>query len=148
MIIGARHTGLVVRDIERSLSFYQGLLGLSVVSRKKESCPYIETVVGIPGAALEWVKLKSADEYHVELIQYSPDGQSSSEAGNARSDKQGCSHIAFTVRDIDTVYNKLQSKGCHCNSKPQTSPDGLARVMYCHDPDGIIIEFVEEIKTV
>ena len=146
MITGTRHTGLVVRDIERSLSFYRNILGLTLWKREKEEGPFIENVVAIKDVVIEWAKLKTPDGSVVELLQYPAHPEAKDRAENAPSNRQGCSHIAFTVEDIDAVYKKLQSNECHCNSGPQTSPDGLARVMYCHDPDGIIIEFVEEIK--
>ena len=59
MIRETRHTGLVVRNLERSLAFYEAL-GLRVWKRDKESGPFIETVVGIPGVRLEWVKLRAS----------------------------------------------------------------------------------------
>ena len=48
MILNQRHTGLVVRDIERSIRFY-GALGLKVWRRETETGPFIDAVVGIPG---------------------------------------------------------------------------------------------------
>ena len=70
MILATRHTGLVVRDLDKSLVFYRDILGLSIFKRMKESGPYIEWVVGIPGVVLEWIKLKANDGSLVELIQY------------------------------------------------------------------------------
>lgn len=145
MILATRHTGLVVRDLEVSLAFYRDILGLSVFKRMKESGPYIEHVVGIPGVLLEWIKLKVSDGSLVELIQYHTNSGISQEIVNLSSDRLGCSHIAFTVNDIDRLYEVLVAKGYYCKSVPQMSPDGSVKVMYCHDPDGIIVELVEEV---
>ena len=146
MILATRHTGLVVRDLERSVAFYRDIFGLSVLKLMKESDRYIEQVVGIQGATLEWVKLKALDNSLIELIQYYTSPAVPKYTENFPSDRFGCSHIAFTVTDIDGLYKTLVDKGYHCNSMPQFSPDGKVKVMYGHDPDGIIIEFVQEVS--
>jgi catechol 2,3-dioxygenase-like lactoylglutathione lyase family enzyme len=144
MIRNIRHSGLVVRDLQDSLNFYKDLLGLTIWKRAQEEGPFIEKLVGLPGVSLEWVKLKTADESIIELLQYHshPDQQPFE---NAPSNRLGCSHVALTVEDLEKVYNELCDKGFHCNSEPLLSPDGKAKVLYCHDPDGIILELVEEI---
>jgi len=145
MILATRHTGLVVRDLNKSLIFYRDILGLSVFKRMKESGPYIERVVGIPGASLEWIKLRVPDGSLIELIQYFSGSGVQQEIENSSSDRIGCSHGAFTVNDIDRLYSVLIDNGYHCNSMPQLSPDGTVKVMYAHDPDGIIVELVQEL---
>lgn len=144
MIRATRHVGLVVRDIEASLAFYRDMLGLQVYRRETEEGPYIDQVVGISNVVLEWAKLTVADGSTLELLQYHSH-PSSAPVENAASNRLGCSHIAFTVANLDDTYQKLTSNGFHCNSVPQVSPDGRARLVYCHDPDGIIMELVEEL---
>ncbi|OGS08941.1 MAG: hypothetical protein A2270_04550 [Elusimicrobia bacterium RIFOXYA12_FULL_51_18] len=146
VVRSARHTGLVVSNLNRSLDFYSGVLGLEVVGRKKEKGPYIDSVVGIKGVELEWIKLRTQDGYIIELLNYISHPDTSSASAPARSNRLGCSHVAFTVNDIDPLYEKLTAEGFACNSKPQVSPDGKVKVMYAHDPDGIILELVQEIK--
>jgi len=143
--LNIRHTGLVVRDLKQSLHFYQDILGLSVWKRAREEGPFIEKLVGIPGVSLEWIKLKTGDDSLVELLQYHshPD---QTPIKNSTSNQVGCSHVAFTVDNLEKVYRKLCNRGIHCNSEPLISPDGKAKVLYCHDPDGIILELVEEIS--
>ena len=145
MILSTRHTGLVVRDMEKSLIFYRDILGLSVLKQMKETGPYIERVVGIPDVTLEWIKLQAPDGSLVELIQYFSGSGAQQEIEDFPSDRIGCSHIAFTVKDVDQLYRTLIKKGYYCNSAPQISPDGSVEVMYCHDPDGIIVELVEDV---
>ena len=146
MILGIRHTGIVVRDINISLKFYRDLLGLSIWKRAKEEGPFIENVVGLSGVSLEWVKMQAPDGSVIELLQYHshPDSQPFE---NIPSNRLGCSHIAFTVDNLENVYNLLCQHSCHCNSSPQISPDGKAKVLYSHDPDGITLEIVEEISS-
>ena len=146
MILGTRHTGLVVRDINRSLHFYRDVLGLKVWKHAFEEGAYIDTVVGIAGTKLEWIKLKAADNTLLELIHYHTPGTEQSAVINMPSNHLGCSHVAFTVDDLEQVYTALMHNNGHCVNAPVVSPDGKVKVMYCHDPDGIILELAEEIK--
>lgn len=143
-VLATRHTGLVVRDLERSLRFYCDFLGLKLWKRLLEEGPYIEQVVGLAGARVEWAKLKAPDGSLLELLQYhSHPDRSLSQI--LPSQMVGCSHVAFTVVALDGLYSRLCQAGFHCNGVPQTSPDGNVRVLYAHDPDGIILELVEEL---
>jgi len=145
-IKSARHTGVVVSDLNRALDFYGGILGLEVVGRKKEKGPYIDLVVGIKDVELEWIKMRTQDGYVIELLNYLSHPDTFSAAEPSKSNRMGCSHVAFTVNDIDSLYEKLTAEGFACNSSPQVSPDGKVKVMYAHDPDGIILELVQDIK--
>ena len=140
----SRHTGIVVSDLDRSLAFYAGILGLEPVARKTETGRYIDSVVGLPGVELEWIKLRAPDGYIVELLKYASHPAASKDDLGA-SNRMGCSHVAFTVNDAAALYSKLVEGGYRCNSAPQASPDGKVMVFYGHDPDGIILEFVEEV---
>ena len=44
------------------------------------------------------------------------------------------------------TYNRLVEAGVYFNSPPQLSPDGFAKVTFCKDPDGSLIELVEELR--
>ncbi len=38
---------------------------------------------------------------------------------------------------------KLKAEGIHFHAPPTVSPDGGAKVTYCHDSEGVMIELVE-----
>jgi len=143
LIKGIRHTGLVVRNIDKSLEFYRDILGLSIWQRKTEEGSFIQKVVNIQDVKLEWVKLEAPDKSVIELIHYHYPSRESEKIRNASSTQLGCSHIAFSVYDISKTFLLIKERGIHYNNPPQLSPDGRAKVMYCHDPDGIIVELVE-----
>ena len=143
MILCQRHAGLVVRNLEQSIQFYEAL-GLKVWSRQEESGPFIETVVGIHEVRIEWAKMQCPDESMVELLQYHshPDVQP---LVDAPSNRLGCSHIAYTVDHADRFCQEIEKLGGSVVNPPALAPNGLVRVAYCHDLDGILIEVVEEI---
>jgi len=146
MIKGIRHTGLVVRDLERSLQFYENILGFEVLLRNTERGAYIERLVNIKDAVIDWIKLKAPDGSIIELLEYkNPSGNTTEVTNNKPSNFLGCSHIAITVNSIEELHTLFIKHKIHCNSKPLLSADRKVKVMYCHDPDGINIEFVEEL---
>ena len=143
MIINIRHTGLVVRDIDKSIDFYSRL-GFSLWKREVETGKFIDQVTGIENVRLEWAKLKSKDGSLIELLQYLSHPEQKA-IKIAESNQLGCSHIAFTVDDIDKMCNCISDLGGAVVNRPAVSPDGMVRVAYCHDLDGILIELVDEL---
>lgn len=55
----------------------------------------------------------------------------------------GITHIAFTVRDVEGVYNKLIARGIKFNSPPQISPNGYVKIVFCKAPEGSFLELIE-----
>jgi len=143
MIKDVRHMGIVVSDMEKSLKFYRDLLGLKVKSLVDEEGEFLDNML-----AHENVKNKVAKLYAkngnalVELID-------SKSYGN-KKDRDfftiGASHFALTVDDLDETYDYLIKNGVKFTAPPQQSPDGFAKVTFCEDPDGTLIELVEVIN--
>lgn len=144
MIINTRHTGLVVKDLSASIEFYEGL-GLTLWKREIETGYFISQVVGLEHAEVETAKLEVGDGSLLELLEYKSHPTIYSDILYP-SNKHGCSHIAFTVQDIERVSTKIISLGGSIVNSPAISANGLVKVMYCHDLDGILMEMVEELK--
>ena len=87
------------------------------------------------------IKLAADDGTMIDLLKYI------SHSHEVPHDPQicdiGCSHIAFTVDDIDKEYRRLSDKGVRFNSPPLVSSDRYGKVAFCRDPDGVFIELVE-----
>ena len=141
MILEVRHTGMVVASLDISLAFYTGL-GLQLMDRRREKGSYIDAVVGLKDADLEWAKLSAADGAVLELIQYHSHPES---PGPTASQRHGCSHLSYTVEDIQDAAGTVQSLGGRVVGQPALDPAGRHRVVYCADPDGILLEIVEEV---
>ena len=143
MILRTRHTGLVVNNVNLSVKFYESL-GFTLWKQEVEHGEFISTVVGIPEVNIETAKLKAPDGSMVELLQYHshPDFH---EQSSAPSNRLGCSHIAFTVENLELACEKIVSLGGDVVNAPVTNPSETVKVAYCHDIDGILIELVEEI---
>ncbi|MBM9546263.1 VOC family protein [Leptospira sp. 201903074] len=145
MIIKTRHTGLVVRKLSESLKFYEAL-GFVLWKREIEEGRFIETVVGIGSVKLETAKMHASDGSMIELLEYHSHPLKK-EKVNSPSNTLGCSHIAFTVDDIERTCELIKTLGGNIVNDPALSPSGMVKVAYCHDIDGILLELVEEVAS-
>ena len=144
MITKTRHTGIVVRDLSNAMDFYLGL-GFELFLRDIEQGEFIDQVVNLSNAKVETAKLRSPCGFLLELLQYHSHPESR-EIKPQPSNQLGCSHISFTVNSIDKTLQKINSMGGSCPNRPATSSSGKVKVAYCHDPEGILLEIVEELK--
>ena len=141
MIKAVRHTGVVVRDLEKSTEFYCAL-GFVEDNRAIEEGDFIDTVVGLQNTKLEWVKLKAPDGYLLELLQYHSHPEKK-EIAKQKSSQLGCSHLAFSVDDIDSICEKIEKIGGSVVNLPGLTKDKKIKVAYCHDIEGNLMEIVE-----
>ena len=141
MIRGIRHSGIVVRDLEKSANFYR-MLGFVNNKNAIEQGLFIDQVTGLKDVKLEWIKLKAPDGNLIELLKYHSHPESK-EIENQKSNKLGSSHIAFTVDNIDEMCNLIKKAGGSIINPPAISSDERVKVSYCHDPEGVLIEIVE-----
>ena len=141
MIKAVRHTGIVVRNIEKSVEFYRAL-GFVEDNRAIEEGDFIDTVVGLQNTKLEWVKLKVPDGYLLELLQYHSHPEQK-EIAKQKSNQLGCSHLAFSVDDIDFICEKIEEIGGSIDNLPALTNDKKVKVAYCYDNEGNLMEIVE-----
>jgi len=144
VIKNIRHTGIVVHNLKIMVDFYQKL-GFEVESTAIEEGGFIEQVVNIENVKLEWVKMRAPDGCLLELLQYHTHPQQLS-VRSSKSNDLGCSHLAYTVDDIESACDKIRRAGGTVGNSPATSPNGQAKVAYCHDPEGVLMEIVEVIE--
>lgn len=142
-----RHFGIVVGNMERSLRFYRDLLGLRVVRTMDESGEHIDNMLSLQNVRVSTVKM-SADNGStlVELLKFKSHPRETPAKCEVYS--IGLSHVAFTVDDLDGVYRRLLQAGVRFKAPPRLSPDGYAKVTFCQDPDGTLVELVEVMNPV
>ena len=143
MIKEIRHTGIVVDDLDASMHFYCDMLGFKIQKKMVESGDYIDNMLSLKNVKVTTVKLNFDNNQMIELLYYHTHPRSKELEEICRV---GISHIAFSVNNLDDVYNKLALNGIIFNSPPQYSPDGFAKVTFCRAPEGTFIELVEEIN--
>ncbi len=140
-----RHVGITVTDMKKSLELYRDYFGFQIVWDEVESGGFIDGLSGLKAIWVRTVKLKDFAGGMIELLEY----QSHPRKNDKNFDKEvieiGVSHFAMTVQNLDTTYDDLIKMGLKFNAKPAISPDGKAKVCFCRDFDGTLIELVEEL---
>ncbi|MCH8012545.1 MAG: VOC family protein [Candidatus Marinimicrobia bacterium] len=132
--------------MEKSLKFYQDLLGFKLIKNNLESGDYIDNFSDLQKVQVTTAKLCDPQGSRVllELLQYHSHPHEPKSTLRPICDV-GYSHFAITVDNLDQLYEKLLRNGIRFNSPPQHSPDGYAKVTFCRDPEGNLIELVEVI---
>lgn len=140
-MLSLAHFGFVVTNLEKSLAFYQGLLGLELIGTTEREGEDISRIVGLPGVRLKAAFLRfPPDGPSMELIQYlSPEGN----PVDTLPCNAGNGHIAFRTEAIHTVHAELVAKGIRLKGEPVKIESGINKggwAIYFQDPDGISLE--------
>ena len=140
------HTGIIVKDLDRSIYFYHDILGLDFVNEPSPWCEgdTLADAVGVPGAKLRQVSLQVGESAILELLEYA--NRPADNDTPIQQNYLGAMHLAFHVEDIDAKVAELRAKGVHFLSDPNTVDDGVLagwKWVYFHDPDEIPLELVE-----
>jgi len=143
------HFSFTVSDLDRSVAFYRGVLGMELVTAQEQANEYTRRLVGFPDAQLRIAQLRlpgtrPAPSNHVlELVQYvMPPGRPI----DTRLNNPGTAHLAFAVVDLSAAYERLKAQGVSFRSEPVAITEGVnagGYTVYLLDPDGITLELVQ-----
>ena len=122
MIYELNHFGIVVKDLQKSLAFYQGSLGAEIVYRGF-----------IPATSTDVVYLLISGGM-IELL-YRPEP--------APNETFGITHIAFMSNDLDEDYERLMAQGYKGLVAPKTAGSGVGRLAFFSDPNGARVELIQ-----
>ncbi len=150
MIENIDHINIVVKDLEKSITFYTELLGFTLFRRARLKGEWIDKVVGLKDVEGEVAYIRApGGEPRIELLQYfNPAGGYIADNSNANT--LGLRHIAFRVDDIQGICRKLDKGEVNFYSEPVTVPSGVIKheaghktLVYFLDPDGVLLELAE-----
>jgi len=114
------HVSVLVADTARSLAFYCNVLGLERDPARPD--------LGYPGA---WLKVGAAQIHLLELPNPDPVTGRPAHGGRDR-------HVALTVVSVDDLRYALKAAGV-----AYTLSRSGRKALFCRDPDGNALEFVE-----
>lgn len=142
MISGIHHACFTVSDMERSIAFYRGILGMKVLWDSIEAGvrykgEVSDRITGCPGTEQHIVYL-GIDGDFLELVEYTPTGK---QLVNNKASDIGACHVCFKTDNINELYEKLLANDVAVHCSPQRGVSNM--VMYFRDPDGIILEAIE-----
>ena len=117
------HTRMRVSDLDETIRFYTGVLGLEVVERKTSP----------RGSQLAFVKVPNSDEL-IELTSFPPSGPVKVQ--------EDLVHLAFQVENLDETIASLTTQGVKITDGPTKTSSG-SRFIFIDAPDGYEIELIE-----
>ena len=118
--LGLHHVSLLIADLERALAFYRDALGMPVSEARPD--------LGYPGAWLE------TGHQQIHLLQLSNPDPVIGRPEHGGRDR----HVALLIRDLDVLRRSLEANGV-----AYTLSKSGRRALFCRDPDGNALEFVE-----
>jgi glyoxylase I family protein len=133
-IAGFSHVCIGVTDMDRSMAFYTGLLGMDVVFDVELGGESMASVTGTEGARGRMVGGLVGGAM-VELLAL---GDRQGDRGRSRI---GYTNISFRVADLDATHRRVQELGHRPLQEPVEI--GGVRMFFVADPDGTPIELIE-----
>jgi lactoylglutathione lyase len=112
-----------VSDMEQTIAFYTGVLGLEVLERKTSP----------RGSQLAFLKVPNSEEL-IELTCFPPSGPVTVQ--------EDLVHLAFQVESLDETVASLNAKGVKVTDGPTTTSSG-SRFIFIDAPDGYEVELIE-----
>lgn len=128
MVIGFEHVGMTSGNLDRTIAFYCGLLGLTLALRHKSErgeMAFLDTGSGM-------------------LEIFGPLAEVS-RARDVPPHEAGMRHLTFAVASVDAMVEKLEAAGVDIIEHPRPAhfTTMIKRVAFVRDPDGIMVELVE-----
>jgi glyoxylase I family protein len=144
-IIAADHTGITVSNLERSLEFWQNVVGFKFSHRAHQTGEMASEITGVAGAEIKLAVVKAPGGHRIELLEYLAPRDRKQHV-DLRPCDVGSVHVALSVDNLDAVLQKIAASGWKAAGKPQTlksGPNAGKRVIYVRDLDGTTIEFMQ-----
>jgi catechol 2,3-dioxygenase-like lactoylglutathione lyase family enzyme len=116
-IIAADHTGITVSNLERSLAFWQDVLGFELSHRAHQTGDLAREITGVSGAEISIAVLK-APGHKIELLEYH--APLDRKRVHPKPCDVGSVHIALTVDNLDSILNAIAASGWKAAGQPQT----------------------------
>ena len=134
------HVGITAVDFEKSVQFYR-VLGFEPMKE------WTDEGRGMKACMMKNPEGKCIELFHFDPYIPAPDtvGSHFERDGQAIEEdlpQIGLKHLAFRVKDLDDVVEKLTAAGL-CR-QADIMPGGLGnRYMFIRDPNGVFVEFME-----
>lgn len=128
MVIAFEHVGMTCGDLDRTIAFYCGLLGLDLALRKKNDhgeMAFLDT-----GAGMLEIACPIADV---------------ARSRDVPPHEAGMRHLTFAVDSVDAMIEQLEAAGVAVLERPRPAyyTEMIRRVAFVRDPDGVMVELIE-----
>ncbi len=117
------HTSITVKNMDESIAFYTGVLGMTLGSRRE---------IKENDAEIAFLETKGTN-HRIELTWWR--GKKDYAEGDQLD------HMAFGVEDLGKFMEEMKSKKVEIAKEPYTL--GSSRIAFIKDPNGIWLEMIE-----
>lgn len=135
---GVDHSAIAVADIDASVAFYTGALGMTLAGRQVNTGPTQDRLDGMAGVRVDILVLAlPGGGPHLELLAY-PGARRS--AGPPRPNDAAATRLVLSVAGLSGCVERLQAAGAAFVSPGAVVLEGGAQGALVGDPDGHLIE--------
>ena len=142
-MIKIRHTGIVTKDIKKSLYFLNKIFKFKINKDLNEKGKTLDKVLKHRNVKVRTLKLKDDFGNLIELLYFK--SPKAIDQNKYFTNSKGITHLSVTVKNINYIYKKYKKK-IKFNSKPLLSEDKKVLMTYCRTPEGCFLELVQELK--
>ena len=138
------HVGITVVDLDRTVVFWERLLGTAARDRRTLQGPQLATMVGYEGIRIDscWIDLPGG--VALELLQYLDRDEAPYDPGTAHP---GNVHVCLAVDDMEAAHaHALACGATPVSERPievSAGPRAGTRLAYLRDLDGVTLELVQ-----
>ncbi|MDW8471517.1 VOC family protein [Streptomyces scabiei] len=143
------HICIMVSDLDRSLPFYQDLLGFkNVLFESAEpgnwfDASTLDDILGAKNAATRIVIVSDDSGATLELQQAANPITTKAPDEYLRYGATGITELALTVPDIDDLFQRVKAAGVEVQTDYIWTPMPGLRSFLFYDPDGALIQAME-----
>jgi lactoylglutathione lyase len=117
------HTSITVKNMDESIAFYTGRLGMTLVRREE---------IKQNNAEIAFLSIDGTD-HRIELTWW--------KEKKDYSEGDQLDHIAFGVEDVAGFVRQMKESGVEVAKEPYSL--GSSRIAFIKDPNGIWLELIE-----
>lgn len=142
--VTVNHTGITVKDLDRSIAMFCELFGFEQIDRSSRDPAIISTVTGVAGAEVDIAYVRNGAA-RLELLAYSAPADAADL--RPRPHDLGSLHLALNVTDMDALLERALAWPLVPVGKEvriDAGPNEGARIIYLSTPEeGLIIELIQ-----
>ena len=154
LVTPLKRTAIMVRDMQRSLEFYRGVLGMNVWLEGKagKELPELFKLLGLPACNTHWIILQSddIDWGMVGLFENTDPRPDEISLPDPSRVHRGEACLVFHTPDVDAVYSGARAMGLTVLCPPLrlalTQHGVESREMTLRDPNGVLLNFIQNMK--
>ena len=139
------HVAISVKDMERSLAFWSGALGLQLIEDSVLSGPDLDMGLMETGTSVRMVVLADEAGTMIELLGWESPLPRERPPEHLRFTSTGLVEVCLLVSDLEKLEEDLAKKGIRFRTPVWVlNVQGVdARITHVVDPDGVQVELIQ-----